>query len=99
MPTASGRIFVLVTPLEKARIRKAAKTAGLSMGEYLRRAASCFRPKNDDELLSGLLDQVMKTTETASQAIDRALTEITASQARIEVMERARWWVFDTRLE
>jgi hypothetical protein len=36
MATATERIPVLVTPMEKGRIAKMAKAAGVSMGEFLR---------------------------------------------------------------
>lgn len=97
MSTASGRITVLVTPNEKARISRAAKAAGLSMGEYLRRAASSFRLEDDDKVLDGLLDQVKKTTASASHALDLMLTEIMASQARIDAMEQARRSIVESR--
>ena len=86
--SASERIPVLVTGVEKAQISKAAKAAGVSMGEYLRRAASLYVPSEDDAALEGLLTQVRKTTAAASAAIDSAVTEIEASNARIAAMER-----------
>lgn len=89
MAIASERIPVLVSAPEKALISKAAKAAGLSMGEYLRRAASSFRPDQDDAALDGLLGQVRKTTAVASAAIDAALADIAASNKRIAAMERA----------
>lgn len=88
MTAASERIPVLVTGAEKARISKAAKAAGVSMGEYLRRAASSFVPSEDDAALDGLLTQVRKTTATASAAIESAMVEIDASNERIAAMER-----------
>ena len=39
MTTTTQRIPVLVTTTEKLRIAKMAKDTGLSMGEFLRRAA------------------------------------------------------------
>jgi uncharacterized protein (DUF885 family) len=92
MATASERIPVLVTGAEKARISKGAKAAGLSMGEYLRRAASAYRPSEDedDAALDGLLTQVRKTTASASAAIDDALAKVAESNKRIEAMERAK---------
>ena len=48
---ASERIPVLATAAEKGRIAKMPKAAGLSMGEFLRRAAASFRPSEDDKVL------------------------------------------------
>lgn len=89
MTTATQRIPVLVTVPEKARISKAARAAGVSMGEYLRQAASAFRPAGDHAVLAGLLDQVRKSTASASDAIDAALAQVNASNLRIEAMELA----------
>ena len=43
------------------------------MGEFLRRAAASFRPSEDEQLLEGMIDQMLKTTAQASAAIDDAL--------------------------
>jgi hypothetical protein len=86
--TATDRIPVLVTPAEKSRISARARAAGLSMGEFIRRAAEAFNPTEDDRLLEGMLDQMEKTTARASQAIDEALACVEASNQRIEALER-----------
>ena len=88
MATASERIPVLVSTAEKARIARMAKTAGLSMGEFLRRAAAAFRPSDDDKILEGMIDQMNKTTTQANAAIDKALADVEASNKRIAAMER-----------
>jgi hypothetical protein len=88
MATATERIPVLVTAAEKGRIAKMAKTAGLSMGEFLRRAAASFRPGDDEQLLEGVIDQMNKTTAQANAAIDKALAYVEASNKRIAAMER-----------
>lgn len=88
MATATERIPVLVTAAEKGKIAKMAKAAGLSMGEFLRRAASSFRPSEDEKVLEGMLDQMNKTTAQASAAIDKALAFVESSNKRIAAMER-----------
>lgn len=88
MATATERIPVLVTPMEKGRIAKMAKAAGVSMGEFLRRAAASYRSSEDDEVLLGMIDQMNKTTARASAAIDAALTFVETSNKRIAAMER-----------
>jgi hypothetical protein len=80
---------VLVTPTEKKQIARMAKDAGLSMGEYFRRAATAFRPSEDEKLLEGMIDQMNKTTAQASAAIDDALAFVEASNKRIAAMEQA----------
>ena len=95
---ASERIPVLLTTAEKGRIAKRSKAAGLSMGEFLRRAAASFRPSEDDKALEGMINQMNKTTAQASAAIDDALAFVEASNKRIARMERkAVWWVLPTR--
>jgi len=87
MPAATTRIPVLVTPSEKEEIARMAKAAGLSMGEYLRRAAASYRAADDEQMLDGMIEQMIKTTAAASDAIDDALKFVAASDERIETME------------
>jgi hypothetical protein len=88
MATASERIPVLVTVAEKGQIAKMAKAAGLSMGEYFRRAVASFRSTEDEKMLAGMIDQMNKTTAQAGAAIDEALKFVDASNKRIAAMER-----------
>ena len=87
MATVTERIPVLVSVKEKHQIAKMAKEAGLSMGEYLRRAASSFRASGDDQVLEGMIEQMLKSTVQASAAIDDALTFVAASNRRIAKLE------------
>ena len=57
MSTATERIPVLVTKTQKQRLMARAKAAGLSTGEFLRRAAESYSPSEDEVLLEGLLKQ------------------------------------------
>lgn len=86
--TASARIPVLVTPSEKENIARMAEAVGVSMGEFLRRAAAAYKPADNDKLLEGMIDQMNKTTAEASKAIDDALVFVEASNKRIAAMER-----------
>jgi hypothetical protein len=88
MATVTERIPVLVSAAEKSQIAGMAKAAGLSMGEYLRRAASAFRPSDEDQILEGMIDQMHKTTAQAGDAIEAALQMVAASNKRIAAMER-----------
>ena len=88
MATATERIPVLVSPAEKSQIANMAKAAGLSMGEFLRQAASAFSPSEDDQILEGMIAQMNKTTAQANDAIDKALRLVAASNKRIAAMER-----------
>lgn len=88
--TATEHIPVLVTAEEKARIAKLAQDSGLSMGEFLRRAAESFRPDDETEIFNGMIDQMIETTNRASDAIDDALEFIDASNKRMAALEAAR---------
>ena len=90
MNTATERIPVLVTATEKRQIAAVAKAAGLSTGEFLRRAAASFRPSEDDKILEGMIDQMVKTTASASAAIDDALAYVEASNKRIAALEKCK---------
>jgi hypothetical protein len=85
---ASERITVLLTSAEKERIAKVSKAAGLSMREFLRRAAASYRPSEDDKVLEGMINQMNKTSARASAAIDEALAFVESSNKRIARMER-----------
>jgi hypothetical protein len=85
---ATDRIPVLVTRPEKTRFAKMAKAAGVSMGEFFRRAADAYNPSEDDKLLEGMIDQMNKTTAQANAAIDKALALVEDSNRRIAKMER-----------
>ena len=88
MATATERIPVLVTATEKGQIAQMAKDAGISMGEFLRRAASAYRPSEEDKMLDGMIDQMIRTTAQANAAIDEALAFVEASNRRIDAMGR-----------
>ena len=87
MAAAIQRIPVLVTATEKSKIAKLAKDAGLSMGEYLRRAAASFNPSEDDAAIEGMIGQMVKTTKAANRALDDALAYVEQSNKRIAAME------------
>lgn len=89
LATATERVPVLMTPAEKKRIARKAEKAGVSVPEYLRRAAAAFSPEQDNDELAALLTQVERSTASASAAIDDALAYVDASNKRIAEMELA----------
>lgn len=84
---ATARITVLMTTQAKARIARRARKAGLSLGEYFRRAAAAFPPSGTDLSQECLVDQWCAATERANTAIDDALDFVNASNRRIAMME------------
>lgn len=84
MTTATARIPVLVTERQKTRITKMAKKAGLTMGEFFRRAAESYRPADqEDILMEGLIQQVLRSTASAERAMSDALAFVAASERRM----------------
>lgn len=90
MASASERIPVLVTPSEKAAIAKRAREAHLSMGEFLRRSAASYCPTEDEMMLEGMIQQMVKATAQAGAAIDDALAFVESSNKRIAALETER---------
>lgn len=84
---ATERVPVLMTPAEKRRVVAKARKAGLTTGEYMRRAAEGFRPENDDKAFEAMIDQMNQATANAEKAIDDALAFVAASNQRIADME------------
>lgn len=84
---ATERIPVLMTKAEKRNITTRAKKAGLSAGEYMRRAAAGFEPDIDNEALEAMIAEMNAATGRAEQALDTALESIDASNKRIEAMK------------
>ena len=87
MSNANERIPVLVTKAQKQRLTARAKAAGLSTGEYLRRAGDAYQPEDEEAMLQGLLDQVLKTTRQAERAMEEALAYVAASEKRLAKLE------------
>lgn len=90
MSAANQRIPVLVTAAEKSWIAKRAKKSGLSVGEYMRRAAASYSPSEDESALSAMIDQMLKATDRAENAIDDAIAFVESSNKRIARMEAKR---------
>lgn len=87
MAAATERVPVLMTPAEKQRVVSKARKAGLTTGEYMRRAAEGYRPANDDKELEAMIGEMNKATGSAERAIDDALAFVEESNKRIAEME------------
>ncbi len=88
MAAATERVPVLMTPAEKKRVVSKANKAGLTTGEYMRRAAEGYRPADDDKALEAMINEMNKATRNAETAIDDALAFVAASNKRIAQMEK-----------
>jgi hypothetical protein len=87
MTTATERVSVLMTKAEKKRVVSKARKSGVSVGEYLRRAADGYRVEPDEQLLKAMIVQMNQATENAERAIDETLRFVEESNQRIAQME------------
>lgn len=87
MATASQRIHVLVTPVEKQKIANKAANAGVSIGTYLKQAAAAYQSADDDQILDWMIDQMNKSANRSIVAIDETLAFVDASNKRIASYE------------
>jgi translation initiation factor 2B subunit (eIF-2B alpha/beta/delta family) len=87
MASATERVSILMTPAEKKRVTTKARKAGISVGEYIRRATSKYRNNENDQVMEAMIEQMNQATERAEQAIDDALNYVTESNQRIAKME------------
>ncbi|CAH1905958.1 conserved hypothetical protein [Candidatus Nitrotoga sp. HW29] len=87
MATATARVPVLMSPMEKNLLAEKAKQAGISLGELFRRAAASYQTRENDILLEGMIIQIQKSTTQAENAINDALAFVEKSNQRIDQME------------
>ena len=87
MATATTRVPVLMSPIEKNLFAEKAQQAGISLGELFRRAAASYQTRESDILLEGMITQMQKSTTQAENAIDDALAFVEKSNRRIAQME------------
>ena len=90
MAIVTERIPILVTAEQKARIARAAEAAGLSVGEYLRRAAAAYDPTQDAGAFDAVAEQIRHSAERASRALDAALQAVAASEQRLAGLDPSR---------
>mgnify|MGYP001172891073 CR=1 FL=1 len=86
MPTATERIPVLVTKVDKSRFAKKAKSFGFpSISEFARTAMTRFRKDEHEEeaAFEALLTNVKQGTRLAEQALDRTIAHCDASNKRM----------------
>lgn len=67
------RITVTVTQNEKRQIAARARFAGISVSEFMRRAAFTSCARDQEWALEAVTDQIIKSTLRACDAIDRSM--------------------------
>jgi hypothetical protein len=83
------RIPLMVTPREMALFSRRAKASKLTVGEFVRRAAKDYNPRDEDEILLRLVVEVRRTTLAATAVLDAAIRSCAHSNRRIAKMEAA----------
>ena len=90
MATASERIPVLVTKVDKSRFEKKAKRLGFrSIGDFARQAMTGFNPKRVEEeaAFDALLKNVKDGTKQAERRIDQTLKACRDSNQRMAQLD------------
>jgi len=86
MATATERIVVQVTAVQKRAIASTAKRLGLNVSELMRQAAQGFTPSEDEQDMHTLIARVNASTSEANDALDDALAFVAESNKRIAAM-------------
>jgi len=84
---ATARVVVLMEPSEKSRLDKQAKSAGLSMGEFVRQRV-LGRDEQHQEI-AAILPVVRQSTHQANAALDRLLARRARLDAEAERREKS----------
>ena len=90
MATATERIVVQVTTVQKRAIAQTAKRLGLNVSELMRQAAQGFTPSDGEQEILALVERVIASTKEANDALDDALSFVVESNKRIEAMTRGK---------
>lgn len=90
MPSANVQVPVLMSRTQKRRLTRKAKKANLSMAELLREGGERFSPIDDSGLLEHMAKQVIQATTRTIRAIDKTLSLVGESEARMEELNRTR---------
>ena len=86
-PTATQRIVVQTTTLDKRAIVAKAKKMDIPISELMRRGAFAYQSDESDDALNALADADKSAADRSAAAIDDALDFIALSNQRIAAME------------
>jgi len=86
----TARIPLQLAPEEKSVLVRRAKSAGITVNEYARRALRAFDPDTLlEEQIGAVLKELDASTDRADKALDAAFASIAASEKRIARLEAA----------
>lgn len=88
---ASERVTTLMTAREKMALEEKARRAGVSVGEFVRRSVDAFDPDEADLLaqMGALALELQKSNQAASDALDKALSDIALTRAQLRARSAA----------
>lgn len=88
---ASERVTTLMTAREKMALEEKARRAGVSVGEFVRRSVNAFDPDEADLLaqMGALALELQKSNQAASDALDKALSDIALTRAQLRARSAA----------
>ncbi len=97
---ASEKLLLLLSPDEKSALSQRASAAKVSMGEWVRRAVSEYRPelaadKDEENALLRLTAELRASTKRAARAVTQAEHDIdeaikTLRRSRTQVSKRSK---------
>lgn len=90
MNQTSVQVPVLMSPAQKRRLARKAKSANLTMGELLRQGGERFSSTEDEAMLDQFAKQVTRAAQKAIHAIDKTLVLVAESEARIQALNKSR---------
>jgi hypothetical protein len=79
-----------MSPTQKRRLARKAKAAKLTMGEFLRRGGENYVPDDTPALLDHVAKDVVRATHRAIRSIDKTLSIVTESAARMHALNQSR---------
>lgn len=90
MPSTMVQVPILMSPGQKRRLAQKAKAANLTMAELLREGGERYVPADDPALLDHMAKQVIRETKKTIRAIDKTLTLVAESEARMLALSKTR---------
>ncbi|MGZ8380987.1 MAG: hypothetical protein ACXW4C_05170 [Nitrospira sp.] len=89
MATTTVQVPVLMSRAQKRRLARKAKLANITMGELLRQGGERFSPLENQDILDHMAKQVMRGTSKTIRAIEKTLSLVAESEARMETLQKS----------
>lgn len=89
MATTTVQVPVLMSRTQKRRLARKAKLANITMGELLRQGGERFSLLENQDILDHMAKQVMRGTSKTIRAIEKTLSLVAESEARMETLQKS----------